>query len=179
MAWDDYTVGNLELISGDIPFDALCGAVQRIRKSYLERFGRSPYLGELLYTLCRAVDTSPILVEDVTLTPIERVLSSLAVPTRADQIDPGAYEAGISEAGEVLITPRTTATGRPVVRVRVEDARQTEVVCRYAVLSPEISDAAARCLIRLRALHDLLDFDIVDPGLRVRFMKEPLGDASG
>lgn len=179
MAWDDYEVGDLELISGDITFDELHGAVQRIRKHYLQRFGRNPYLGELLYTLCRiAVDYAPpSVVEDLTLPPIENVLSSLTVPTHSDQFDPGHYEASIDEDDEVWISPTTESAGSirlgdPVLRLQVEDNRPQEVVCRYTPLSPDISDAAAHCLIRLCALSDLLDYDLLDPGLVVRFEKQ-------
>jgi hypothetical protein len=70
MAWDIYHVGGLELTSGDIMFDHLRDAVKRIRRHYLERFGRNPYFGELLYTLWRiAEDISPRIVEDPTLPP--------------------------------------------------------------------------------------------------------------
>lgn len=178
MAWDDYEVGDLELISGDIMFDELHGAVKRIRRHYLERFGRNPYLGELLYTLCRIAEyDSPSVVEDLTLPSIENVLSSLTVPTHSDQFDPGHYKACIDEDDEVWISPTTgsgasTCLGDPVLRLKVEDNRPLEVVCRYTPLSPDISDVAARCLIRLCALDDLLDYDLLDPGLAVRFEKQ-------
>jgi len=177
MAWDRYTVGDLQLISGDTMFDELNGAVKRIRKQYLERFGRSPYLGELLYTLCRiADDYTPSRVEDVTLPPIKEILSPLTSPIQSDQIDPGIYEAGLDEDGVVWIeltaTSGSTCPNTPVLRVQVEDKRPQEVLCRYTILSSGISDAAARCLIRLCALNDLLRYNILAPELSVRFEKE-------
>jgi hypothetical protein len=177
MAWDDYQVGGLELISGDIPFDELHGAVKRIRRHYMERFARNPYLGELLYTLCRiAENTSPSVVEDLTLPLIETLLSPLKVPTHSDQFDPGHYEASFDDDGEVWIWPEAASSGvnrlPDVLRVQVEDNRPQEVVCRYTSLSPDISDAAARCLIRDCALRRLLRYNLLEPGLVVRFEKQ-------
>jgi hypothetical protein len=170
MAWDDYDVGDLKLISGDIMFCELHDAVKRIRKQYLDRFGRNPYLGELLYTLCRIA--SPGVVEDLKLPPIKSVLSALSAPTSSDQIDPGKYQAGFAEDGEVLIFAEP---GPDLVRVQIEDNRPEEVVCHYTVFSPDISDAAARCLIRYCALRRLLKYDLMDPELAVRFHRTKRG----
>lgn len=178
MAWDHYEIGGLELVSGDTMFDELRGAVRRIRREYLERFGRNPYLGELLYTLCRIVENAtPSVVEDPTPPLIENILSSLTVPTPSDLIDPGNYEAGFNDYGEVEIGPGvgalgTTRSGAPVLRLRIDDHRPQEVVCRYTLLSLEVSDTTARCLIRYCALSGLLRYDTLDPKLVVRFEKQ-------
>lgn len=180
MAWDDYEEGDLELISGDITFDELHGAVKRIRRHYLERFGRNPYLGELLYTLCRIAEFDspkvPKVVEDTMLPPVKDVLSCLTVPTHSDQCDPGNYEAVMDDEEVVWIAPRTesggsTNLGDRILRLEIEDNRPQEVVCRYSLLSSDISDAQARCLIRSCALNVFLNYDILDPGLVVRFEK--------
>jgi hypothetical protein len=179
MAWDPIEIGELKLITGDTMFDELNGAVERIRRRYLDRFGRNPYLGELLYTLRTIAEcASPSVVEDPTLPHINNILSSLTVPTRSDQIDPGDYVAGLDEDGEVLISSTTasgsTRTNAPVLRVQVEDNRPQEVVCRYTLLSPDLSDLAVQCLVRMCALNDLLSYDILDPRLVVRFEKVAL-----
>lgn len=177
MAWDNYEVGGLELISGDILFDELGGAIKRIRRHYLERFGRNPYFGELLYTLRRIAELpSRRVIEDLALPAMEALLSSLDAPTHHDQFDPGHYVGGFNDYGELLIWPESAPSGQtgfpdPVLRVEVEDYRPEEVICRYTPLSPDISDAAARCLIRLCALRNLLRYDILDPKLVVQFEK--------
>ena len=175
MAWDDYKVGDLKLISGDLVFDTMRDAVRRIRRHYLERFGRNPYLSELLYTLYRIANSrSPHIVEDARFPPVAELLSSLTSPTASEQIDPGKYEAGWDESGELLIWPKTKGAGSdaPVLRLQVEDNRPEEVVCRYTLLAPGLSDAAACCLIRWCALIRLLKYDLVDLELVARFEKQ-------
>jgi hypothetical protein len=169
MAWDDHEVGNLELIDGDIVYDVLHGALKHIRKSYLERFGRAPYLAEVLYALCRIAGyASPGVVEDSAIPPLHAILASFSVPRHADQIDPGNYVGGFNDAGEVVILPEG-GLGNSVVRVQIEDDGSQGVICRYSILSPEISDSGARCLIRTCALEQLLNYDILGPGFSVRF----------
>jgi hypothetical protein len=177
MAWDNYKVGDLKLISGDLVFDHLRDAVRRIREHYLERFGRNPYLSELVYTLFRIANSKSLrVVEDSTFPRVADLLSSLISPTSSDQIDPGKYEAGWNESAELLIWPITKGSGAssdaPVLRMEVEDNRPEEVVCRYTLIGSGISDAAAACLIRWCALMRLLKYDLLDPELVVRFEKQ-------
>jgi hypothetical protein len=168
MAWDPHDVGPLYLLSGDAPFDTLAGAVQKLRREYLERFGRNPYLAELVYTLCRLAECSSGLVEDASLPPVESVLSRFASPTPADYIDPGDYEAGIdAEDGDICIG--RGRSGATVVRAAIDRTSAHEVCCRYSILTPDVSDAAARCLIRYCAMHWLLGIDILNRELVVRF----------
>jgi len=58
---------------------------------------------------------------------------------------------------------------KQVVRVQIEEDGSQGVICRYSILSPEISDSGARCLIRMCALEQLLNYDILGPGFSVRF----------
>ncbi|MBL8798811.1 MAG: hypothetical protein JNM56_33265 [Planctomycetia bacterium] len=86
-------------------------------------------------------------------------------------------EAGFNDHGEVEIGPRVTASaatrpGAPVLRLRIEDRRPQEVVCRYTLLACDVSDPVARCLIRYCALQGLLRYDILDPKLVVRYEKQ-------
>jgi len=167
MAWDHYEVEQLKLISGDATFDTLRGALQKLRREYLERHGRPPYLAELVYTLCRLPDASQGLVEDASLPLVKDVLSAFTSPTPTDHIDPGEYEAGFDEESEdVCIGLRPS--GDTVVRATI--TRDEGVVnVSYSVLSPDLSDAAARCLIRSCGVNWLLGIDIRDENLVIHF----------
>jgi hypothetical protein len=100
----------------------------------------------------------------------------LTEPTHSDQIDPGKYVASFDDSGEITVWEKepasSTPSDTPILRLQVEDNRPEEVVCRYTLLRPDLSDAAARCLIRLCVLRNLLRYDILDPKMLLRIEKQ-------
>jgi hypothetical protein len=175
MAWEEFQIGSVRVITGDTPYDEMRHAVDRINRAYLERFGRRAYLAELLCALegVIGVDVSAY-VADETVPPLEKVLACVANnPT--DHIDPGEYKAGFDdETDDFLIYPESDTSGRPareiaVVRGQVVANSDTEIVVRYQILSPSITDGMAQSLIRQCVLQAALDYNIVDGGLSIRF----------
>lgn len=161
---------------GDGPFDEMRSAVNRIRRSYLERFGRNPYFAELLYPMRMTVQAEPPgYVTDTTLPTLDQLAHWAGTGTTSEHIDPGHFEAGIDEeTGDFLVFPRGTPT-KPqtrdsmVLRGEVIESGDNGVLCRYTVLSPSLSDGMARSLIRQCVLQDLLDHNVVDGNLKIRF----------
>jgi hypothetical protein len=176
MAWEEFQRGVVRGLSGDLPFDEMRSAVERIRRSYLERFGRNPYFAELLHALQATVEADPpAYVADDALPSLERLVESVGAETAFEHIDPGYYEGALDEeTGDFLVFPRVTAPGirmrdSAVLRGQVIEDGENSVLCRYTILSPSITAGMARSLIRQCVLQDLLDYDIIDGGLTIRF----------
>lgn len=179
MAWDNYECGGVWVLSGDKPFDEFGATVQRLRKAYLERWGRPPYLAELLYPLVRIAELGPNPpVADEKLPSIDALLSLVGGLTAAEHIEPGNYEGAFDgESDDFLIFPRNALT-RDAMVVRGEVTKPTDkgVVCRYEVLSPAITGRMALCLIRYCVMDALLEYDLTDPDLTIRFeRRSPCG----
>ena len=178
MAWDDHEIGGVWLLSGDMPFDEMADVVKRFHKEFLERWGRPPYLAELLYPLLSIarMDPNPA-VADEKLPSMEALLSFVGGLTAAEHIEPGDYEAGFSdENNDFFIFPRRgTSRPRDAVAVRGEVIRPGDgsIICRYETPSSGITDRMAHCLIRYCVLDALLKFDLVDRDLSIRFERRP------
>jgi hypothetical protein len=176
MAWDDYEIGGVWLLSGDIPFDEMSGVVERLHKEFLERWGRPPYLAELLYPLLSVVAMGPNpAVADARLPSMDALLSSVGGLTAAEHIEPGGYEGAYDgESDDFLILPRAAkAREGMVVRGEVLQPDNRSVICRYEILSPSITDRMAHCLIRYCVLDALLDINLADRDLTIRFERRP------
>jgi hypothetical protein len=177
MAWEEfYQRGAVCGLTGDEPYDEMRAAVERIRRSYLERFGRNPYFAELLHVLQAIVEADPCAyVADATLPSLERVVESVGAGTAFEHIDPGYYEGALDgENGDVLVFPCVTepeiqTRDSAVLRGQVIETGENNVLCRYTILSPSITDGMARSLIRQCVLQDLLDYNIIDGGPTVQF----------
>ncbi len=175
MAWEPFQSGRSHGITGDTPFDEVRHAINRINRTYVERFGRKVYLAELLYALMGVVsgDIESYLSDDSLPEPQDflRCVENAAF----DHIDPGHYEGGLdAESEDFVIFPRHEPDDRPfqdtvVVRGQVVPASEQDLLCRYSVLSPEITHKMAQSLIRQCVLQDLLDYDIVDGNKMIRF----------
>jgi len=170
MAWDDHKIGGVWLLSGDIPFDAMHAAVDGLNKAFLDRWGRPPYLAELLYPLLSVAARGPNpAVADEVLPSIEDLLKFVGGPTTADHIEPGDYEgASDGESDDFVIFPRKGDTTVPVVRGEAAEA-DGGYACRYDVLAPTLTDRTARVLIRACVLEALLGVDLSDRDLSIRF----------
>ena len=62
-----------------------------------------------------------------------------------------------------------------VLRGQVVENGGTDILCRYTILLPSITDGMAKSLIRLCVLQDLLDYDIIDGGLNIQFEQATSG----
>ncbi len=175
MAWDDHEIGGVWFLSGDKPFDEMAGVVQRLHKAFLDRWGRPPYLAELLYPLLSMAEMGPNpAVADEKLPSMAALLQFVGGLTAAEHIEPGDYEgASDGESDDFLILPRKSK-GRKgmVVRGEVVTVDGT-TVCRYEILSPKITDRMALCLIRYCVLDELLGYDLTDRDLAIRFERRP------
>jgi hypothetical protein len=172
MAWDDHEIGGVWLLSGDKPFDVMSEAVAELHKAFLDRWGRPPYLAELLYPLLSVAEQGPNpAVADGRLPSMEALLSFVGGLTAAEHIEPGNYEGAFDgESDDFLILPRG-AVGRAGLAVRGDVQRPDEmsVVSRYEICSPKLTDRMAHCLIRTCVLESLLDLDLSDRDLSIRF----------
>jgi hypothetical protein len=172
MAWDDYECGGVWILSGDAPFDEIGAAVKHLHKEYLERWGRPPYLAELLYTLLRYIDLDTNRpVADERLPSLEELMKFVGGLTVTEHIEPGNYEgASDGESDDFLIFPRNAKTREAmVVRGEVQQSDDDSVTCRYELLSTALTDRMAHCLIRYCVLDALLGIDLTDRDLAIRF----------
>src|SRR5258708_4881414 len=146
MAWDDHEFGAVWLLSGDKPFDEMSSVVKRLHKAFLDRWGRPPYLAELLYPLLSVAEMGPNpAVADEKLPSMESLLSFVGGLTAAEHIEPGNYEAvSDEESGDFFIVPRNSSTRTErVVRAEVLQPEDGSIICRYEILSPAITDRMA------------------------------------
>lgn len=121
MAWDDHEIGGVWLLSGDMPFDEMAEVVERFHKEFLDRWGRPPYLAELLYPLLSIAETGPNpAIADEKPPSAEALLKFVGGLTAAEHIEPGNYE-GMSDgdSDDFLIVPRKAKAGSAVVRCEV------------------------------------------------------------
>jgi hypothetical protein len=172
MAWDDHEVGGVWLLSGDFPFDAMAPVVERLQKAFLERWGRPPYLAELLYPLVSIASQGPNpAIADEQPPSIEALLSFVGGLSAREHIEPGNYEGGFDgESDDFLIFPRAAhARWEIVIRGEIQRPDDATIVCRYEVHSPGITDRMAHCLIRFCVLDALLECDLTDRKLSIRF----------
>jgi hypothetical protein len=174
MAWDEFQRGSIRGVSGDEPIDEMRYALKRIRRSYLERFGRSPYFAELLHTLLTIVEANPsAYVIDDDLPYLERLSELVGAATSIEHIDPSHYEgASDAESEDFLVLPRVDVHGdetmqSPVIRGQI--IKNDSILCRYTIHSPLITDRMAKILIRQCVLHDLMNYNINDTGLTILF----------
>jgi hypothetical protein len=175
-AWEEFQDGAVRGVTGDRPIGEMSSALRRIRRRYVERFGRNPYFAELLYALRGALLADPPAdVEDQTLPTLEQLVEVVGADTAFEHIDPGYYEGAIDEeTGDFLVFP-LAAPDKPwtrdsmVLRGQVVEEGEKSVLCPYTILSPSIADGMARSLIRQCVLQDLLDYDVIDGGLTIRF----------
>ena len=141
----------------------------------MERFGRRPYLAELFFALEGVVsaDVGARLADD--FVPAPAALLSCVPNVPIEHIDPGQYEGALDgESDDFLIFPRDNPTGRPiretvVVRGEVIPSDDRNILCRYSILSPAITDKTAHALVRQCVLQDLMDYNVIDGGLTIRF----------
>jgi hypothetical protein len=182
MAWEEFQRGAVRGVTGDEPFDEMRSAVERIRRSYFDRFGRNPYFAELLHVLQATVEADPpAYVTDDALPTLERLVESVGTNAKFEHIDPDNYEGAFdAENEDFLVFPRPAApdsgtTRSPVLRGQVTEAEDS-ISCRYAILSPSITDGMAKSLIRQCVLHDLLGYNLTDRGLAIQFEREPQAD---
>jgi hypothetical protein len=162
MAWEGSEYSGVWIESGDAPFDEMSGVVERLHKEFLERWGRPPYLAELLYPLLSVAAMGPNpAVADEKLPSMDTLISFVGGLTPAEHIEPGDYEgASDGESDDFLIFPRKARTrAAMVVRAEVLQPDEATVICRYEVLSPKAnrSDGAvpdpvlrSRCTARDR-----------------------------
>jgi hypothetical protein len=176
MAWEPFEQGPIQGFSGDFPLNEIRSVLSRIRREYLERFGRNPFFAELLYTLYQVVAAQPSLTtEDEQIPQLQTFFASLTWPTSSMLIDPSEYQGFLDEEGTYFTVrsqqgaSRLGPPGEPVLRVEVVDVVDKEILCRYTPLSPTILDVVAKCLIRQCVLSDMLDYDLTDPDLKVLF----------
>jgi hypothetical protein len=175
MAWEEFQIGTVHGITGDTPHDEMRESVDRINRAYLERYGRKAYLAELLYALVGVVAVdAPAYVADSEL-PTRKTLLSLLSSSRYEHIDPGEYKGVFdAETDDFLIVPESDDSGKPareisVVRGQVVVNNDKDIVIHYRILSPAITDGMSHSLIRQCVLQDLMDYNIIDGGLSVRF----------
>lgn len=172
MAWDDHEIGGVWFLSGDRPFDVMSAAVAQLKKEFLERWGRPPYLAELLYPLLFTAEAGPNpSLADETPVTVDALVAFVGGPAAVDHVEPGKYEGAFdAESDDFLILPHD-AVGREglAVRGQVEQPDERTVVCRYQIVAPALTDRGARCLIRSCVLTDLLDIDLTDRDLTIRF----------
>jgi hypothetical protein len=178
MAWEDYECGGVWILSGDTPFDEMSGVVERLHKKFLERWGRPPYVAELLYALLSHVDLYPNRpVADETLPSLDALIASVGGLAPAEHIDPGDYEAALdAESNDFLIYPRTAAANPHAslaVRGAITRPGDGSIVCRYETPSPTITDRMAHCLIRYCVLQEFFDYDLTDRDLLIHFERRP------
>ena len=177
MAWDPHECSGVWIESGDIPFDVMSGALEKLQKVFLERWGRPPYLAELLYPLLFLAEmptNRP--VADEQLPSMEALISFVGGLTPAEHIEPGDFEAAFEEdSDDCLVFSRSGNWSREsmVVRVEVLQPEDGGIVCRYETLSPGITDRMAHCLIRDCVLRCLYKTDLTDPDLSLRFERRP------
>jgi hypothetical protein len=176
MAWEEFERGAVRGVTGDDPFDEMGAAVKRIRRAYLERFGRNPYFAELLHALQGTVAIDPpAYVADATLPTLERLVESVGAGTTFEHIDPGYYVGALEEeTGDFVVFPRVKppeiqTKDSLVLRGQVIEKGENSVLCRYTILLPSITDGMAQSLIRQCVLQDLLDYNVIDGGLTIRF----------
>lgn len=172
MAWDDYEIGGVWLLSGDTPFDVMSAAVAKLHKTFLDRWGRPPYLAELLYPLLSIAGQGPNpAIADEKPPTIEALLALVGGLTANEHIEPGDYEGAFDGDGEDFLIFRRKTEGRTglVVRGDVQQPDEKSVVCRYEILAPALTDRPAQCLIRSCVLEALLDLDLADRDLSIRF----------
>jgi hypothetical protein len=176
MAWEELWWGPVRGMTGDLPFDEIHSALDHIRRGYVERWGRNPYFAELLYVLRITVAADPpAYVADDVLPNFERLAELVGAGATFEYIDPGDYVAGLDEeTGDFLVFPREIPTGRRprdvmVLRGQVIENGENSVLCPYSILSPAITDGMAKSLIRLCVLQNLLDYNIIDGDLTIRF----------
>jgi hypothetical protein len=174
--WEEFRCGAIRGISGQYPRDEMRSAVKRIRRSYLERFGRNPYLAELLYALQGTVEVDPpAYAADPDVPSLERLVEAAGTGTAFEHIDPGSYVGALdAESDDFLVYPRVNPPGplrreTMVLRGELIEQGANSVLCRYRILAPSITDGMAHSLIRQCVLQDLLDYDIIDGGLTIRF----------
>jgi hypothetical protein len=177
MAWEQFKVGAISGITGDQPHDEMRNTVKRINRAYMERFGRRPYFAELLYVL-----------ENVIGSDLRNSVTDESLPDRAcffsclghlpfEHIDPGQYVGAFdAESDDFLIFPRPDCSGQlvretVVVRGEVVVNNDRDLLCRYAILSRSMTERMAQSLIRQCVLQDLMDYNVVDGDLVIRFEK--------
>ena len=182
MAWEDFKRGSVRGVTGDFPLDELRAAIKRIRREYLPRFGRNPYLAELLHALLAVVEANPsAYVADERLPTLDALVSSLGGLGAFEHIDPSEFKGALdAESDDFLIFPRVMPSGQQsresaVVRGAVTSSGERELLCRYAILTSSLTDRMAQSLIRKCVLQDLLGYDVVDGGLSVRFERRADG----
>jgi hypothetical protein len=172
--WVGLTIGSIREAIGDVPFDEMRSAVNRIRRAYVERFGRNPYFAELAYPSLIIVEAEPDeYVADAAL-PSLRQLANWAGRTPIEHIDPGPYEGSLDmESDDFNISPRGVSSellrSSIVVRGEVTKLGNKNVLCRYEILSPTITDGMAKSLIRECVLRALYHYDTTDRDLSIRF----------
>jgi hypothetical protein len=176
MAWEEFQRGPIRGITGDLPFDEMRSAAKRVRRAYLERFGRNPYFAEMLHALQAAVAADPsAYVAEGTLPTLERLVESVGAGHSFEHIDPANYEGALDEeSDDFLVFPRVSPPGKrsrdsAVLRGSVTPTGDNGVLCRYTILSPSITDGMAKSLIRQCVLQDLMDYNIIDRSWSIRF----------
>ena len=102
--------------------------------------------------------------------------------TEAKQCAVAVSDAGIgreinredAKSGDFMIFPRKESTrAAMVVRGEVLQPDDGSAICRYEILSPAITDRMALCLMRDCVLSGLLDLDLTDRDLSIRFERRP------
>jgi len=175
MARDDHELCDVWLLYDDKPFDEMAGVVGRLHKACLDRWGRQPYLAELLYPLWQLVTSgADRAVADEQVLSFESLLQLVGGPTAADRIESGNYEAGFDgESNDFLIWPRSAeADIRVSLVVRGEVfGSESGTDCHYEILLPVITDRMARCLIRNCVLDPLLDYDLTNRDHPIQFQR--------
>jgi hypothetical protein len=106
---------------------------------------------------------------------LEALITLVGGLTTAEHIEPGNYEgASDGESDDFLIFPRNANSREEmVVRGEVIEPGDGSVVCRYELLTPVMTDRMAHCLIRYCVLAALLDIDLTDRDLSIRFERRP------
>jgi hypothetical protein len=178
MAWEEFERNGLTGISGDRPIDEMALALKKIVTAYEDRFSRRPTVIEILYALETVLTTHPTrYVSDAEGLKFGEIIVNRNYEKGRDYVDKTQYEAVYTEAtvpGYYVVLRRNSdgqnQAKTEVIKIPTLELQDRTLICKYELLTDDITDQMAESLIVSVLLDEFCDRYYQDKADRIEFI---------